>query len=387
MVPVASRASVTATTESSGAAVRELVREAVGRRAAVRIVGAGTWLDAGAPVQASEIISTAALSGIVEYVPGDLTLTAGAGTPLATIVDATRAESQWLALDPLGGDRGTLGATLATASFGPLASGFGTPRDLALGIEYVTGRGELARAGGRVVKNVAGFDMTRLMTGAWGTLGIITEVTVRLHARPERDVSVVIPLGDKGLGAVSRFLRAWPFTALACEVVNRGLASTVGVSTDAAILMRLAGNADSVAAQLASLGAFGDFREMDVQIWDRLRQAWDSKWTFRLSRKRSEIEQVWSMAAAMSEKWPGTLISASPWRAVVRCALPPEGGSARQLVELLSTRPEIVRVYERLPAESWPAIGQPAPNEIAQRIKAAFDPQGVLNPSILGHLA
>ena len=101
---------------------------------------------------------------------GDLTLTARAGTTLANIARATAAEGQWLALDPHGSASGTLGATIATASAGPLAHAFGTPRDNVLGIEAVTGTGEIVRAGGRVVKNVAGFDLTRLFTGAWGTL-------------------------------------------------------------------------------------------------------------------------------------------------------------------------------------------------------------------------
>lgn len=211
MVSVAGGQSVTATAESSGIAIRERVRDALDRRTPVRIVGAGTWLDAGSSVDAAERISTRALDHIVDYVPGDLTLTAGAGTPLCVIDEATRKENQWLALDPLGTDEGTIGATFATASFGALATGFGTPRDLALGIEYVTGRGDLARAGGRVVKNVAGFDITRLMTGAWGTLGILTEITVRLHARPEREITLAMPLGGGGrrVSDVARFLRDW----------------------------------------------------------------------------------------------------------------------------------------------------------------------------------
>ena len=164
--------------------------DAAQRGAPLRIVGRGTWLDAGRPVRATETLSTRELSGITEYVPGDLTLTARAGTTLGEIREATAAHGQWLALDPSGSDDGTIGATIATASAGPLVTFFGAPRDLVLGVEFVTGAGVVARGGGRVVKNVAGFDLTRLLTGSWGTLGVITEVTVRLHARPEADESV-----------------------------------------------------------------------------------------------------------------------------------------------------------------------------------------------------
>src|SRR5207247_2074887 len=145
---------------------------------------------------ANESVSTRDLAGITEYVPGDLTLTARAGTTLEDIRLATAAHDQWLALDPYGGDEGTLGATIATASAGPLSTSFGTPRDLMLGLEFVTGEGVVVRGGGRVVKNVAGFDLTRLLTGSWGTLGVITEVTLRLHARPEAEESIAVRLGD-----------------------------------------------------------------------------------------------------------------------------------------------------------------------------------------------
>src|SRR2546423_1094720 len=138
--------------DATVAQLADCVREAASRGAALRIAGRGTWLDAGRIVSAGETISTRGLSGITEYVPGDLTLTARAGTTLSEIRDATAAHNQWLALDPHGTDEGTLGATVATASAGPLATFFGTPRDLALGIEFVTGSGAMARGGGRVVK-------------------------------------------------------------------------------------------------------------------------------------------------------------------------------------------------------------------------------------------
>ncbi|MGH7647163.1 MAG: FAD-binding oxidoreductase, partial [Gemmatimonadaceae bacterium] len=165
--------------------VATLVKDAAANRAPLRIVGRGHWLDAGRPVHTATPLALDALSGIIAYIPGDLTLTARAGTTLAEIASATAEHGQWLALDPFGPDDGTIGATVATASAGPLAHSLGTPRDAVLGLEVVTGDGTIIRTGGRVVKNVAGFDLTRLFTGSWGTLGVITEVTVRLRAKPE----------------------------------------------------------------------------------------------------------------------------------------------------------------------------------------------------------
>ncbi|HEU5173845.1 MAG TPA: FAD-binding protein, partial [Gemmatimonadaceae bacterium] len=158
--------------------IADRVRDAHAARAPRRIAGAGTWLDAGQPVNHAERLDVGAARGITEYVPGDLTLTALAGTTLAELHAATRANGQRLTLDPYGTPGGTLGATIATASAGPAAGAFGTPRDITLGLTMVTGTGDIVSAGGRVVKNVAGFDLVRLATGAWGTVGAIVEASV-----------------------------------------------------------------------------------------------------------------------------------------------------------------------------------------------------------------
>ena len=152
------------------------IRDAQVTSTVLRIEGAGTWLSAGRPVSSTRHLSTQRLSGVVEYTPGDLVLSARAGTTLEEIAAVTAPHGQWLALEPYaspeGIARGTIGGTIATGSHGPLSLGFGRARDLILGLSFVTGDGTHARAGGRVVKNVAGFDLVRLTTGAWGTLGV-----------------------------------------------------------------------------------------------------------------------------------------------------------------------------------------------------------------------
>jgi glycolate oxidase FAD binding subunit len=166
------------------------VRDAGSSGTSLRIVGRGTWLDAGSPVAATTRLTLADDSGIVSYVPGDLTITARAGTTLRELAQTLSEHDQWIALDPEGGEDVTIGATVATCSYGPSAMIFGTARDQLLGMTLVTGLGETIRPGGRVVKNVAGFDLTRLMTGAWGTLGVITEVTFRVRSRSMRSDSM-----------------------------------------------------------------------------------------------------------------------------------------------------------------------------------------------------
>jgi glycolate oxidase FAD binding subunit len=166
------------------------VRDAVSDRTALRIVGRGTWLDAGSPVSASQQLLLADDRGVVAYVPDDLTITVRAGSTLRELAATLGAHDQWIALDPEGGADVTIGATVATCSYGPAAALFGTPRDQVLGMTVVLGTGEVIHVGGRVVKNVAGFDLTRLMIGAWGTLGVITEVTLRVRSRLLRGDSV-----------------------------------------------------------------------------------------------------------------------------------------------------------------------------------------------------
>src|SRR5829696_5721177 len=230
---------------SDTASVAAMVREARSTTTPMRIVGAGTWLDAGRPVRADATLALAGLRGITEFEPGDFTLTARAGTSVAEIGEVAAKDGQWLTLEPHGSGDGTIGATIATASWGPLASAYGTARDHLLGCEVVTGLGDIVRAGGRVVKNVAGFDLARLMTGAWGTLGAITEVTVRLRAKPEVDHTLAVALegtGETAFDGAELWLRATPYRPLAAELCSPAMSQSIGLERRTLLLVRLGGN-------------------------------------------------------------------------------------------------------------------------------------------------
>ena len=368
--------------------LRDQIVHATERRTPLRVIGRGTWLEAGRPATGESSVSTRALSGIVEYVPGDLTLTARAGTTLAEIRHTTAAHGQWLALDPAAGDEGSIGATVATASAGPLANAFGTPRDLVLGLEFVMGSGAVARGGGRVVKNVAGFDLTRLLTGSWGTLGVITEVTVRLHARPEVDESYAIAFDDeRSVERTRLLLRRLPFAPYACEVVNSALAAGLIGTEQMAVVVRLGGNAEAVRAQYAGLCELGDPRRMDDGVWDRLRDAerGDSM-VFRMSGVSSSIDQTWAEAAAIAQAAPRTFLHAAPMRGIVRCIV-----SAKDAPNIALARAfrggKAKFVGERLPADLWPLISRAAADPLSIGIRQRFDPAGILNSGILGEIA
>ena len=377
---------MTAVEVDSVAALRACVMDAAQRGASLRIVGSRTWLDAGRPVRTGEPISTRELSGIIEYVPGDLTLTARAGTTLREIHDATGAHGQWLALDPPGSEDGTLGATVATASAGPLRTFFGSPRDLVLGVEFVTGSGVVARGGGRVVKNVAGFDLTRLMTGSWGTLGALTEITVRLHARPEADESVAVPVDPtSGVSRVRQLLRRLPFTPYACEVLNAELARRVIGAGEATALFRLGGNAASVQAQRTALAELGEARQIDTRAWREMATVeLEGAVVFRLSGLPSEIERLWANATETVSRCPGALIHSTPSRGVVRCIVPAAADSLSALRHAFAQRSKNTRIGERLPPDLWSLCSSPASDRLSAGIKRTFDPSNVLNIGILG---
>jgi len=373
---------------SSAADVREIVADAIAHKSPLRIVGRGTWLDAGRPVEVIRQVSLEGLTGIVDYTPGDLTLTARAGTTLDEIAHATAAHRQWLALAPWGGDDGSLGATAATATAGPMSGALGTPRDIVIGIEAVAGSGELVRGGGRVVKNVAGFDLTRLMIGAWGTLGILTEVSVRLRALPEQEATLALPLPNApaSLAEFVTRLRSAPIAPLGMEMLSSGLAARLAVGQEHIVIVRLAGNADAVAAQRAAFGALGDVLDVRDGAWTDLRTTEPAEATVvRFSSTVARFPEVWLAAHRLAAAGDGH-VHASVLRSSARVVLPHHDGSPTEgALELLRSAGRDTRIFERLPAALWPTLAPSrAVDRLSRGVRAAFDPHRLLNPGILG---
>lgn len=371
------------------AGVAAAVRDARSSRMPTRIVGGGLWLDAGRPVPAPATLSLGAMSGVTSFEPDDFTLTARAATPLAEIARVTAQANRWLTLDPHGSRDGTIGATVATASWGPLASAFGTPRDHVLGCEVVTGIGEVVRAGGRVVKNVAGFDLVRLMTGSWGTLGIITEVTVRLRARPEVERTLAVPLdGDepRRCDDAVRWLHSIPFRPLAAELCSPTMAQRLGLERRTTLLVRLGGNEPLVRAAGAAVAELGDGEEVGDEIWDRLRDVEPEGATVvRLGELPTSLGALWS-AAGRAVTSAGGWVHATLARGVVRCILPPpqspeENENLGGIMKALPTAGS--RIVERLPATLWTEVPSAAADALSSTVRRTFDPDGVLNPGIL----
>jgi len=258
----------------SVAELATVVRDAHDRSAPLRVVGHGTWMGAGpGDAPGATPLETERLTGVVEYVPGDLTLTARAGTTLAELDAVTAPNGQWCPLLPWGEDGATLGAVFSTATTGPFERSLGRPRDLALGLEFVDGTGATARGGGRVVKNVAGFDLTRLLVGSWGTHGVITEVSMRLRARPPVDESWAVELDATDAGASDRLaaFESGPLAPLALCRLSPDERRSLALGAGFGVLVRIGGNTALVAVTRRALRALGAAEPCDASVWTRYR--------------------------------------------------------------------------------------------------------------------
>src|SRR6187401_1864519 len=180
--------------------VEDAVRWALGSEKPLEIAGQGTKRMIGRPSQTDLTLDLSGLSGVTLYEPAELVLSARAGTPVSEIETVLENNNQELAFEPidygpvLGGkvNRGTLGGAIAANLSGPRRIKAGAARDHFLGFSAVTGRGESIKSGGRVVKNVTGYDLCKLMAGSWGTLAALTEVTIKTMPRPETEATLLI---------------------------------------------------------------------------------------------------------------------------------------------------------------------------------------------------
>jgi len=198
----------------------EVVRDSAQGGKTLAFVGGGTDLEMGAPpLRLDAVVRTSRLSRVVEHAPSDQIVAVEAGMTLEGLQTALASHRQRLALDPPLPERKTVGGIIAANAYGPRRARFGSVRDLIIGISFVRADGMLAHGGGKVVKNVAGFDLPKLMVGSLGTLGLITTATFRLHPLPEEQVTLLLTGrtggGVRGLVAAIRKTQLEPTSVVA----------------------------------------------------------------------------------------------------------------------------------------------------------------------------
>lgn len=370
----------------------------------IEVIGGGTKRALGRPMQVAHVLDCAALSGITLYEPCELVMTARAGTPLAEVEAALAANRQRLAFEPpdlgplLGGPAGrhSIGGVFAAGLAGPRRVSAGAARDHILGVACVSGRGEAFRAGGRVVKNVTGFDISKLIAGSYGTLAVMTEVTFKVLPEPEETRTLIVPGldDDRAVGAMTQALRSSHDVSGAAHlppvVAARSAFSAAGTAVTA---VRLEGPSPSVVHRAAALreelAAFGPCEALQGDeargIWRELRDiaplAGTEGAVWRLAvppaagaRVAGEIQRT--IAADLFYDRGGGLI----WLAVP-AARDAAAGAIRDAVAGTGGTATLIRAPAGLRADTPAFQPQPEPlRRLAARVKEAFDPNRILNP-------
>jgi glycolate oxidase FAD binding subunit len=250
------------------AEIAELVAQANADRAPIVVAGNSTKLDwGGIVIGAKSIVSTQKIDRLIAHAVGDLTVTVEAGMRFDRVQEVLATAGQFLPLDPVYPDRATIGGIIATATTGSLRHRYGGVRDLLLGISFVRADGKIAKAGGRVVKNVAGYDMMKLFTGSYGTLGILTEVTLRVYPQPTTMGTVIITGAIDSLATAAKILLASTLTPIAVDIVSTAFSQHLELSNMPSIVVKFATIPASLAEQSAQLLAIAKGLGLKAGIW------------------------------------------------------------------------------------------------------------------------
>jgi glycolate oxidase FAD binding subunit len=384
-----------------------VLAEASATQTPLEVIGNGSKQRVGSPMQTAATVSAKALRGVTLYEPNEMVMSARAGTPLKQIEGDLAGRGQMLAFEPveLGpligaeADQATIGGVFATNISGARRISAGAARDHLLGVRAVNGRGEVFKSGGRVMKNVTGVDLCRGLSGSWGTLAVLSEVTFKVLPAPE-DTATLVLLGlpDEFAAGAMCAAMASPFEvsgtvhlqpALVARLEHQALAA----QGQAITALRIENFPKSVAyrkEQLKNLlKAYGTIHDLDrqnsLQFWAELR---------RLSMLQGSKAPVWRISTAPTAgpkvvaaisaymechafyDWSGGLVWAEvlsttdAGAADVRRVIAAHGGHAT----LIRAEPEVragVEVFQPLEA---------GPGRLSRRLKAAFDPAGILNP-------
>ncbi|WP_298495252.1 glycolate oxidase subunit GlcE [uncultured Maritimibacter sp.] len=368
----------------------ELVEAIAGATGPLRIVGGGTR-DVGRPV-VGEVLEVG-LSGVELYEPGSLTLIVKAGTPVAEVSALLAGEQQRLAFEPMdysgvmrSTGASTIGGVVAANASGPRRIQAGAVRDFTLGTRFVDGAGRVVKNGGRVMKNVTGYDLVKLMAGSWGTLGVLSEVSLKVQPIPEAQVTLVRPV--ESLAEAVGFMSA----ALGSPFDVTGAATTEAFE----VAIRLEGSAFSVDYRAKELlgGVLAGFERVEgagsAAIWDNITRlapfVGNAQDLWRVSLKPGDApsfhEAVRGIAGDCLFDWGGGLIwlgvngvTTAEAAQTIRAALAPLGGHAT-LIRASTADRQAVPVFQ----PQAPRVAA-----LSRAIKQKFDPRGILNPGLMDH--
>lgn len=230
----------------------------------ILVYGSGTKLSWGGLAKNIQVlVSTARLNRLIQHAVGDLTVTVEAGMKFADLQAVLAPTGQFLALDPTAPESATIGGIVATADTNSLRQRYGGVRDQLLGISFVRADGEIAKAGGRVVKNVAGYDLMKLFTGSYGTLAAISQVTFRVYPLPPASGTVTLTGASEAIAQATSTLRSSALTPTQADLLSSHLVTTIGIGTGLGLIVRFQSLLTSVREQTARLVEMG--RQLGLQ--------------------------------------------------------------------------------------------------------------------------
>jgi glycolate dehydrogenase FAD-binding subunit len=380
---------VTTTTTLRPTDLRSLRDAVLDTAGTVGIAGAGTaagWAGRLAPVDA--VLDTTGLTGVITHNPGDMTVSVRAGTPLRELQSELAPHGQHVSFDAARvADGATVGGLVATADAGPAALVFGSMRDLVIGVTMVLADGTVARSGGHVIKNVAGYDLAKLMHGSYGTLGVLAEVVLRLHPVPERSATLAIHCSLEEAAEHAATVVGGPSEPAAMEWTSDGV-----------LLIRLEGTADALDARLHRLRtALGtgellptpppvDERHARTALSDESAVRTAGAWERHASLVRGAPEFASLRIGVRPSRLPAVLadlpaagVTAGLGTGVATVTLPPEAVAEAHARVHAAGGTSVLR--SRPPEADVPAWGPP-PSAIGvlRAVKAELDPQGRFGP-------
>jgi glycolate oxidase FAD binding subunit len=329
--------------------------------------GGGTKLDWGNPPRKVDVLlSLRRQNRVIEHAWADLTVTVEAGCTVAQLQRTLAAHGQRLAVDPLWPERATIGGILATNDSGVLRLRYGALRDLIIGVTLVLPDGTIAMSGGKVVKNVAGYDLPKLATGALGTLGVITRAVFRLHPLPLNTRTLSIDAADAAR------MQSVILAILNARLVPAAVQARFGSASPAEVDILLEGTPDGIAAQELAIKEFGQVREGSSAVWNARETLWGEAPVVKFSVLPSRISGAWE---SLSRFGTGS------WAAVVQAT---GLGYARMDGDLQGLRTAIEQdggslvILGRTELDAWGSPGDALP--LMRAVKEQLDPKGTLNP-------
>ena len=360
----------------SAEAVAQVCRMAHEQGWRVRIEGQSSWMPSDAPADLS--LSTRGMARIVDVSPADLVATVEAGVSIGRLQQELHARGAWLAIDPPGRPERSIGSIVATGTAGPLRFGFGPVRDHILGGTIVTGDGRVIKAGGHVVKNVAGYDLTKLQVGGFGAFGVVTQVHLRLRALPAARVTLVARGQRDVLTHAARALVEQRLAASALELFSPALAG----GPEWVLAVDLAGTEAGVADEIsrAAVEASVRWSRLDAEaaqvFWNATaRAALGGEITFRLGVFPDGLDEIIDLLA---EHLDAGQVSAGPGGGLLRWsgAAPVE---KLRLVRRLASEREIPLTLERAPWAVRHAFGhygayREGVGALVAKLRSTFDP-------------